>query len=344
MTVEQVDVTPKVDGNSPPPVDGRIEQPRRWSRRARVAAFAGTLLLGASCTFLFDAATAPLSKPGFCASCHEMEAQHASWQESPHHTNASGVQVTCVECHLPHKDDRVAHTTAKCWTGVHHAAVHVFGQYDEEAARQTVRETLPNDRCVRCHSHLTGSPNSRAVGIVHATALKSAGDRTHACITCHDALHGPRPAAPPKKSYERGDNSYCQVCHINFQQEEFAVTHVKAGISCRDCHGDSEPHAEDEEHLTPANILFSKARVNDSCMTSECHPKPKMEAEIGHRPFFAGADPEHAYCTDCHGEHRVPKRTRRWDKDTRKLIEVDGRAITPDNPPPRRSTKSEDMM
>lgn len=274
-----------------------------------------------------------------------MAEQHARWQASPHHTNESGVQVTCVECHLPHRDDRIAHTTAKVWAGTKHAAVHFVGTYNGNAARRAVQESFPNDRCVKCHSNLTGCPSSQAVGIVHTTALQHADNRAHACVACHDALHGPRLTATPKKKYERGDNSFCQVCHINFQQEPFAVAHVKAGLSCQDCHGPSDLHAADEEHLTPADILYAKEKVNLSCMTAECHPRDRMEAEIGHRPFFAGADQEHPYCTDCHGQHRVLSRTRRWNKETRILIEVDGRPVSPDNPRPRkRPSLSGDLM
>jgi len=191
-----------------------------------------------------------------------------------------------------------------------------------------VLDTMPNQRCLNCHSNLMGAPSSQPVGIVHDTSLKCAEDRTHACVACHDSLHGPK-VVPEKKSFEAGDNSYCLVCHIDFEEETFAVCHVKAGISCIDCHGDSDEHAEDEEHLNAPSILYAKAKVNASCTTSDCHPKPKMEAEIGHRPFFADATPEQQYCTDCHGKHRKAKRTRRWDKEKRILIEFDGREVKP---------------
>jgi len=46
--------------------------------------------------------------------------------------------------------------------------------------------------------------------------------------------------------------------------------------------------------------------------------------EFGHRPFFAGTDTERRYCTDCHGNHKIPERQRKWDKETGKLIWRDG--------------------
>lgn len=310
----------------PDPLAGR---PRKRSRRAAVAAIAIAMFLGASCMLVFDHATAPFSQPKFCASCHEMETPHASWQQSPHFVNKTGVQVTCVECHLPHKDDRISHFVARFVAGGKDLSMHLFGRYAAEESRQRVLQTLPSERCVKCHANLASCPSSSAVAIVHATALKDTSDRTHACVTCHDTLHGPRAVRPPPKTYEAGDNSYCLVCHLNFDREEFASVHRKAGIGCVKCHGSSDDHAGDEEHLTAPDIVFSNAKVNASCMTAGCHPRAGLEAEIGHRAFFSGADPEHPYCTDCHGQHVLPKRTRRWDKESRQLIEVDGRPVTP---------------
>jgi nitrate/TMAO reductase-like tetraheme cytochrome c subunit len=294
-----------------------------------VAAIVVPLLLGAFCMLVFDHATVPFSQPNFCASCHEMQAPHASWQQGRHFVNRTGVQVTCVECHLPHKDDRIPHLVARFWAGGKDLSVHLFGQYDAEKSRRLVLQTLPSERCVKCHANLATCPSSSSVTAVHAVALKHLSDRGHACVTCHDMLHGPPAERPTPKTYEPGDNSYCLVCHANFEKEEFAATHVKAGIVCTKCHGSSDDHAADEEHLTVPDVIFSKAQVNASCLTSKCHPHASLETEIGHRPFFAGADVEHLYCTDCHGQHRTPNRTRRWDKETRQLIEVNGRPVSP---------------
>ena len=278
----------------------------------------------------FDHATVPFSQPKFCVSCHEMEKPHATWQQSPHFVNRSGVRVSCIECHLPHKDDRIAHLVARFWAGAKDLGVSLAGGYDAGRSRQQVLRSLPNERCLKCHANLASHATSIAsVKIVHSTALKHAANRAHACVTCHDALHGPRPAAPTPKKYQPTNNQYCLDCHINFRQEEFTVVHGKAGVGCVKCHGASDEHAADEEHLTAPEIIYAKAKLNASCMTADCHPQPAMKQERGHRPFFAEADPEHRYCTDCHGEHLLPKRTRRWDKETRKLLEASGQPALP---------------
>lgn len=280
---------------------------------------------------VFDHATVPFSQPKFCISCHEMRGPHASWQQSPHFVNRTGVQVTCIECHLPHKDDRIAHFAARFWAGAKDLTLSLLGQYDAEASRQQVLRTLPNKRCQQCHANLASQASSSSVMIVHNSALKHASERAHACVTCHDTLHGPRAVGPTPRTYTPGNNAFCLVCHVNFAKEELTVVHVRVGVGCIKCHGKTNDHASDEEHLTAPDIIFSKAKVNASCVTSECHPPATMKAEIGHRPFYAGADPEHPHCTDCHSRHMLLKRTRRWDKETRQIIEVNGQPV----PPPR---------
>lgn len=291
------------------------------------------LAVGATCMLVFDHATVPFSQPKFCVSCHEMEKPHASWQQSPHFVNRSGVQVICIECHLPHKDDRIAHLTSRFWAGAKDLTVSLVGGYNAEESRLKVLATMPNERCLKCHANLAShATSSRPIKIVHTTALQHTGDRTHACVACHDQLHGPRPVPPAPKKYKYVSNQYCLDCHVNFRAEDLTTVHVKAGVGCVRCHGATDDHASDEEHLTAPDIIYSKARVNASCSTSECHPQPAMKKEIGHRPFLAGTAPEHRYCTDCHGQHMLPKRTRRWDKETRQLLEASGQPDLPARP------------
>lgn len=303
-------------------------------RRTFLIGFAVAATLGIGGLVALDAAMGPLSDPAFCASCHEMKTVHESWQQSPHHTNPSGVKATCVACHLPPRDHYVAHLTAKAWTGGKDAFHHFLGgPYDGDAARQRVLATLPSSRCVHCHSNLVGAPSSSAVAIVHRASLEQSCDSHYRCVACHDALHGPKTqAATPTKQYAEADNSYCYVCHINFTKEEFVGVHLAAGISCDKCHGLSEAHMDDEEGLASPEIMFPKDKVNASCTTAQCHPESAMTLEIGHRPFFAQADPQRQHCTDCHGVHRLDQRHRLWDKATGKLLWTDGTRLEPSGP------------
>lgn len=295
------------------------------NRRVLSKGFVLGVVFLAACLLGMDRVVEPFSEPQFCVKCHEMEDVHERWELSAHHTNPSGVKVTCISCHLPPKENFVSFMCAKAWAGAKETCVHVFGEYDSESARQKALAALPNKRCIQCHGNLLGEPSSKAVRVVHRMSLEQPDNRGHACVICHDDLHGnPTEPAVAGKDYEPTDNSYCHVCHLNFEIEPLSLAHVAVGVGCDDCLGESLEHADDEDNDTPPDIMYAKSQINESCMNTDCHPRAQMEKEAGHRPWFAEVDGENKYCTDCHGEHRLDERQRRWDKETRKLIEREG--------------------
>ncbi len=112
------------------------------------------------------------------------------------------------------------------------------------------------------------------------------------------------------------DNSRCHVCHLNYAEEELAVVHARANIGCEQCHGACDAHCSDEDNITPPDTMFAMEKINSFCKS--CH----ADAQLG-----GGKK----YCTDCHGDHRLDYRTRRWDKSTGQLIEDDSvRMMTDD--------------
>lgn len=163
-----------------------------------------------------------------------------------------------------------------------------------------------------------------------------------------------QPSAEKPKDAEPADNSYCLVCHRNFEKESLNVTHTKIGTGCEKCHGLSEKHSSDEDGITPPEIMYSRAKINAACV--KCHKVEILANQELHKPLLAAlaaqkADSKKAdvkkkedapkdskkdgvkdasaakkgdVCTDCHGEHQLKNRTRHWDKDTGKLIADDG--------------------
>jgi len=115
-----------------------------------------------------------------------------------------------------------------------------------------------------------------------------------------------------------GDNATCHVCHINYEDEKLAVVHARAKIGCEQCHGASEAHCDDENQLTPPEVMFSRVKVNPFCMM--CHPQEKIDIRA-HRPILAAIKAREKHCTDCPGKHRLSRRSRTWDKATGKLVE-----------------------
>jgi len=109
------------------------------------------------------------------------------------------------------------------------------------------------------------------------------------------------------------DNSRCHVCHINYQLEDITMAHAKAGMGCKDCHGDSDKHIADESWAsggpgTAPDRMFPRDTINPYCMT--CHPKDSISLPQ-HTPVFAEGE-DQKVCTDCHGEHRLQTRKCRW--------------------------------
>jgi len=117
-------------------------------------------------------------------------------------------------------------------------------------------------------------------------------------------------------------NTFCYVCHLNFKKEKLALRHARAGVGCTKCHGNSEDHSADEDNVTPPEIMYAKKKINPSC--TKCHKPRELARKSQHKPVLAGTAKHKKYCTDCHGDHRVAVRTRRWNKDTGKLIADDG--------------------
>jgi len=114
------------------------------------------------------------------------------------------------------------------------------------------------------------------------------------------------------------DNSRCHVCHVNYEDELLATTHAAAGVGCERCHGHSDAHCSDENNITPPDIMYPQDKINTSCM--HCHPEAKLAKKDIHKPILAGVADDKKHCTDCHGTHRLARRTVRWDKATGKLL------------------------
>ena len=136
-------------------------------------------------------------------------------------------------------------------------------------------------------------------------------------------------AAPPKaaqgpaaKPPHPADNSYCYVCHANYEDESLVHGHQVVGVGCEKCHGPSTKHSGDEDNITPPDRMFAHADVDRFCIT--CHAEDKLRKNDIHKEWLQDEVRDDT-CNDCHGRfHHLAVRTRRWDKKTGKLIADDG--------------------
>jgi hypothetical protein len=139
-------------------------------------------------------------------------------------------------------------------------------------------------------------------------------------------------SSTPDKPAEPADNSYCYVCHANYEQEDLTATHQPVGVGCETCHGMSEKHSGDEDGLTPPDVMYPKDLVNAACI--KCHAKEKFASDGNHDEVFSKDKKPDKICSECHAEeHRMKVRTRIWDKKTGKLVSDDGvRMMYKDSP------------
>jgi len=107
---------------------------------------------------------------------------------------------------------------------------------------------------------------------------------------------------------------------MNYEEEVLTFVHARGDIGCEQCHGSSDAHCSDEDNITPPDIMYPAAKIDSFCMS--CHPEGKIDIPV-HKTVLADIDKKEGYCTECHGEHRLGYRTRKWDKTTGELLEDD---------------------
>lgn len=131
----------------------------------------------------------------FCTSCHEMrDYVYAEYQESVHYRNASGVRVTCSDCHVP-----------KAWTAkmvrkvratnelFHKIAGSIDTPEKFEAKRLELAEYVwrsmeasDSRECRNCHSYeaMDFHEQSRRA----REKMESAAEKGKTCIECHKGI------------------------------------------------------------------------------------------------------------------------------------------------------------
>jgi len=129
----------------------------------------------------------------------------------------------------------------------------------------------------------------------------------------------------PAPTPAAGENAACFVCHANYQDEALVAWHAAADVGCAECHGKSYPHCNDENHRTPPDKMVPPDEIRAFC--DKCHPAHDVPAEkLSERRIQRGLNVNNdqaLVCTDCHGDHRLTRRSVRWDKKNGKLIRPD---------------------
>ena len=110
------------------------------------------------------------------------------------------------------------------------------------------------------------------------------------------------------------DNEGCVECHAGFEGEKIAAVHLKHGVTCMGCHGDSDAHRTDEKSVTRPDVLWGRAEMTAFCR--QCHAKHENPLKVkaylaewnGKRRPNGRLIAEDSACLDCHGGHTAAQR------------------------------------
>ncbi len=122
----------------------------------------------------------------FCESCHVHPHVTESWKLSTHYDNKSGIQVGCVDCHLPPKGE--GYLVEKARLGAKDIYGYLFKDHESFnwEAKSTVEQAQHftyKASCVQCHANLF--PLTLSAEGQDAHLYYSQNEEELSCINCH---------------------------------------------------------------------------------------------------------------------------------------------------------------
>lgn len=173
------------------------------SSRARTLVIIGIVFLtGILFAGLFNVGLAYTNETEFCTSCHTMKTPLNELKESLHYKNASGVQATCSDCHVP--EPFIPKMIAKVMAAkdVYHE---ILGTIDtpekyeayrwDMASRVWAKMKATDSReCRTCHDYenMDLTEQDRSARSRHGNAE----DKGETCIDCHKGVAHEEPDEP----------------------------------------------------------------------------------------------------------------------------------------------------
>jgi len=144
------------------------------------------MLIAALLIFLGNKAVVKTSTDEYCASCHVHPQSTQSWKRSTHYDNHRGIQVHCVDCHLPPHGE--GYLIEKAKTGIRDVWANTFKDsasfnWEEKSQIEHAKGHAFEVSCIHCHQ------NNYPLGLTaegreaHLYYEKQEG-KLH-CINCH---------------------------------------------------------------------------------------------------------------------------------------------------------------
>lgn len=160
------------------------------------------LALGAGIAGGFSTALDETNTTEFCTSCHSMQWVKEEWEQSAHHTNASGVRAECSDCHVPHA--MLPKLRAKL-VAANDVWNEILGTIDDKEKFEAHRWRMANRvwarmlasdsrECRACHTEaaMDLGEQSRSARKKHRRAMRDGVT----CVECHRGVAHEEPEEP----------------------------------------------------------------------------------------------------------------------------------------------------
>ena len=137
----------------------------------------------------------------FCTSCHEMrDYVFVEYQESAHYRNASGVRVTCADCHVPDTWTAKLVRKVRATNELYHKIAGTIDTPEKfEAKRLQLAENVwrsmkvsDSRECRNCHTY--EAMDFHAQSRRAREKMESAAEKGKTCIECHKGVAHELPA------------------------------------------------------------------------------------------------------------------------------------------------------
>lgn len=178
------------------------------TRRTSLIVLALIFLAGIAFAGAFSGGLAYSNRMDLCVSCHSLQVPYQEYQETTHFKNASGVQATCSDCHVPKEFIPKLHAKLIAVKDVYHEFMGTIDTPEKFEARRWAMANRVWDQmratdsqtCRNCHdfSNMDLSAQSRSARSRHGAAQ----DRGQTCIDCHQGIAHALPDEPeePEKT------------------------------------------------------------------------------------------------------------------------------------------------
>ena len=153
-----------------------------------LAVLAG-LVVGFSLMIGFNYFWVNSSKNESCMACHFHPESDASWKQSVHYNNTSGVMTECAACHLPPKGSfeyvkaKIATGTKDLWSYMTKNAEDV--DWDSKGELEYAQTIVYNESCKACHVNIFPSGMSDEGVTAHLYYDDNEEKLNLQCISCH---------------------------------------------------------------------------------------------------------------------------------------------------------------